>query len=213
MVGPLPAPTEAPVAPEWSSTVPKEVLESLPETEVNRQTYVIFTSMCVSPLNSSACSIIHKIITKEDQYIQDLDTVDEVFIKPLRAANPPVIPLEDLEDFIDDVFSNILDLRECNRRLLEVMYVRQREQSPIIQRIGDVFLSAAAEFRLAYPIYIGHYPVAEKRMKDEQDNNPEFRLFLEVCVFLLIPWYALTSFICKTEMFSPVVEGWRTPPS
>ena len=95
-------------------------------------------------------------------------------------ANPPVLPLHNLEDFIDEVFGNILDLRECNRRLLEVMYVRQREQAPVIQRIGDIFLDAATEFRLAYPIYVGHHPLAEKRMKEEMENNPEFRLFLEV---------------------------------
>ena len=85
-----------------------------------------------------------------------------------------------MDQFIDDVFGNILDLRECNRRLLEVLYVRQREQAPVIKRIGDVFLGAATEFRLAYPIYIGHLPLAEKRMKDEAESNPEFRLFLEV---------------------------------
>ncbi|KAJ7282099.1 Dbl domain-containing protein [Mycena rebaudengoi] len=153
MHAPAPGPAETPVLPlreEWPHTVPKEVLTQLPDSEINRQT------------------IIHKLISKEDQYVQDLDIVESVFLKPLRTALPPVIPLERLEDFIDDVFGNILDLRECNRRLLEVMYVRQREQSPVIQRHW-----------LAYPIYIGHHPLAEKRMKEEQDANPEFRLFLE----------------------------------
>ncbi|KAJ7173704.1 CNH domain-containing protein [Mycena filopes] len=161
-----PGPTETPVLPsreEWPHTVPKEVLTQLPASEINRQT------------------IIHKLISKEDQYVQDLDTVETVFLKPLRTAIPPVIPLDRLEDFIDEVFGNILDLRECNRRLLEVMYVRQREQAPVIQRIGDVFLAAATEFRLAYPIYIGHHPLAEKRLKEEMDANPEFRIFLEHC--------------------------------
>ncbi|KAJ7460820.1 signal transducer [Mycena latifolia] len=165
-VAPTPGPAESPAVPqreEWLHTVPKEVLTQLPESEINRQT------------------IIHKLISKEDQYVQDLDTVETVFLKPLRTAIPPVIPLERLEDFIDEVFGNILDLRECNRRLLEVMYVRQREQAPVIQRIGDVFLSAATEFRLAYPIYIGHHPLAEKRLKEEMDANPEFRIFLEHC--------------------------------
>lgn len=85
-----------------------------------------------------------------------------------------------MDDFIEEVFGNILDLRECNRRLLEVLYVRQREQGPIIQRTGDIFLEAATEFRLAYPTYIGHYPIAEKRLKDEMESNSEFKLFLEV---------------------------------
>lgn len=106
--------------------------------------------------------------------------MESVFIKPLRAANPPIFPPDVLEDVIDDIFGNILDLRECNRRLLEVMNVRQREEGPIILRIGDIFLQAATEFRFAYPTYIGHYPISEKRLKDETDSNAEFRLFLEV---------------------------------
>ncbi len=62
------------------------------------------------------------------------------------------------------------------------MYVRQREHAPIIQKIGDVFLGAATEFRLAYPDYLGHHPIAEKRLKDEMDNNLEFKVFLEVSI-------------------------------
>ncbi|KAF7289464.1 hypothetical protein HMN09_01340400 [Mycena chlorophos] len=164
---PVLTPSETPTVslPEstWANTVPKEVLAQLPESEINRQT------------------IIHKLISKEAQYIQDLDTVETVFLRPLRAANPPVIPPDQLEDFIDEVFGNVLDLRVCNERLLEVMRVRQREQAPVIQRIGDIFLQAAADFRLAYPIYIGQHPLSEKRLKDEMDSNPEFRLFLEQC--------------------------------
>ena len=138
--------------------------------------YHVFVFPC-----SSFFSIIHKLITKEVQYLQDLDLVESVFIKPLRAANPAVIPSHLLDDFIDELFGNILDLRECNRRLLEVLYVRQREESPVILRIGDIFLNAATEFRYAYPTYIGHYPISEKKLKDETEANPEFRLFLEVC--------------------------------
>jgi hypothetical protein len=86
---------------------------------------------------------------------------------------------------VDSVFGNVLDLRECNKRLLENMYVRQREQGLIIQRIGDIFLTAAAEFRLAYPAYVGHLPVAEKRLKDEVEANHSFKVFLEVSLLLL----------------------------
>ena len=132
-------------------------------------------------------SIIHKLITEEVQYLRDLDIVESVFIKPLRAANPPVIASQLLDDFIDELFGNILDLRECNRRLLEVLNVRRREEGPVILQIGDIFLNAANEFRYAYSTYIGHhYPISEKRLKDETEANPEFRLFLEVCADLFI---------------------------
>lgn len=102
----------------------------------------------------------------------------------MRLARPPVIPPDELEDFLQEVFGNISDLRQCNRRLLDVMFVRQREQAPIIQRIGDIFLQAAAEFRSVYPIYVGNLPVAEKRIKEEVENNADFRRFLEVKTFL-----------------------------
>ncbi|PCH44559.1 Dbl homology domain-containing protein [Wolfiporia cocos MD-104 SS10] len=147
----------------WTDGVPPDILRTLPDIEINRQT------------------IIHKIMSKEKQYLRDLDIVESLFITPLRTLNPPIIPPSEIDDFIEEVFGNILDLRECNRRLLEVMSVRQREEGYLIQGIGDIFLDAATEFRLAYPIYVGHLPVSEQRMKAEADANAEFRRFLEQC--------------------------------
>ncbi|PVG01912.1 Dbl domain-containing protein [Serendipita vermifera] len=145
----------------WGEMVDKQTLNSLPEAEIRRQT------------------IISKVIMKEQQYVQDLDLIETIFIKELRRVNPPIIAPENLEDFISEVFGNFFELRQCNRRILDVMLVRQREQGPIIQRIGDIFLGAAAEFRSVYPLYVGNLPVAEKRIKEEAENNPAFRRFLE----------------------------------
>lgn len=103
----------------------------------------------------------------------------QVFIRPLRTANPAVI-VGGPHEFIEEVFGNILDLRECNRNLLEMMYVRQREQGEVISKIGDIFLHAATEFRLAYPAYMGQLPGADKRLKGEMEANGAFRVFLEV---------------------------------
>ncbi len=50
----------------------------------------------------------------------------------------------------------------------------------MIQRVSDLFLEAASEFRYAYPTYIGHLPVSQKRLKEELESNNAFRLFLEV---------------------------------
>jgi len=85
-----------------------------------------------------------------------------------------------LQEFIEEVFGNILEVRECNRRLLEQMSVRKREQAPVVQWIGDIFLRAASDFRSTYPVYVGNLPLAEKRVKEEMESNPEFRLFTEV---------------------------------
>ncbi|KAG8687195.1 hypothetical protein FRC09_013647, partial [Ceratobasidium sp. 395] len=147
---------------EWVDSVDPEVVRNLPESERRRQ------------------EVIFQVVKKEEQYVHDLDTIVEIFIRPLREARPPIIH-KDVHAFIETVFGNILDIRECNRRLLEVMRVRQREQQPVIQQIGDVFLTAAAEFRVVYPLYIGQLPVAEKTVKEETESNVEFKNFLEHC--------------------------------
>ncbi|KAL5513096.1 TUS1 [Sanghuangporus vaninii] len=159
----LPETSKEPKRKDWAELIDKSILKSLPESEKNRQT------------------IIHKVIEKEELYVQDLDLIENLFMKPLRMADPPIIPPSQIDSFMIDVFHNILDIRDVNRRLLEVLEVRQREQSPIIQRIGDVFLTAATDFRNVYADYVGNLPVAEKRLKDEMDSNPELRRFLERC--------------------------------
>ena len=182
-----------------------------------------------------ACSIIFQVIVKERQYVQDLDFVESVrtsptqlsvhrpplilmfrlpsqcFIKGLRRADPPVIPPQELDEFIEEVFGNISELRQCNRRLLDVLSVRQREQQPVIQRIGDVFLNAAADFRSVYPVYVGHLPVAEKRIKEEMESNAEFRRFLEVCCDV---HYRFTSTnICDSFACVPTLDDWNSSTS
>ncbi|KAH9000438.1 Dbl-like domain-containing protein [Lactarius akahatsu] len=161
VVDETPSPVPVSLDEDWAAHVDPAVLAALPESEINRQT------------------VIHKLITKEVQYIKDLDVIESVFIRPLRNASPPVIPYTDLDGFIEDVFGNFYDVRRANRQLLEVLNVRQREQSLVIQRVGDIFLEIATEFRLVYPVYVGHLPLAEKRLKEETEGNHEFRLFLE----------------------------------
>ncbi|KAF8677361.1 hypothetical protein RHS04_05906 [Rhizoctonia solani] len=155
-------PSEKETTVEWVDSVDPEVVRNLPESERRRQ------------------EVIWQVVKKEEQYVQDLDTIVEIFIRPLREARSSIVQ-GDVNQFIDTVFGNILDIRECNRRLLEVMRVRQREQQPVIQQIGDVFLTAAAEFRIVYPLYIGQLPIAEKMVKDESESNADFRSFLEHC--------------------------------
>lgn len=172
---------------EWSRRVPLEVRRMLTEEEINRQTCVCcMKAFFTKQTNKFLHRIIHKLISKEEQYIEDLNMVENVFIKPLRLADPPIMTPINLEDFIEEVFGNILELRECNRRLLDMLYIRQREQHPVILYIGDVFLEAATEFRTVYPTYVGHHPLAEKKMREELETNLEFRLFIEVGVFILL---------------------------
>ncbi|KAF9234404.1 hypothetical protein BU15DRAFT_65762 [Melanogaster broomeanus] len=95
-----------------------------------------------------------------------------VFIHPLCSATL-IIPLSKLHEVIEEVFGYILDLRECNKCLVEVLH-------QFIQTIGDIFVDAARSFRFAYPTYVGHLLLAEKRFKEEVEGSAGLRLFFEV---------------------------------
>jgi hypothetical protein len=112
--------------------------------------------------------------------VHDLDLVESIFIDPLRDSGITVSS-GNLHEFIDEIFGNLIQVRDANKRLLELLYVRQREQGPVIGHISDILLApATTDFKDVYPTYIGHYPIAEKFLREELERNPEFRLFVEV---------------------------------
>jgi len=135
--------------------------------------------------------IIHKLLSKEEQYVDDLDSIEIIFIDPLRHSGLSVAS-GNLHDFLHEIFGNLLRVRDANKRLLEILRVRQREQAPVVRGIGDVFLDAVTtDFKEVYPNYLGHYLFAEKQLREELEKNPEFRLFVEVCICIVEVVFAL----------------------
>ena len=66
-------------------------------------------------------------------------------------ASPPIIPAEDLEQFIKDVFSNMSSILDHHRVLLSNLFERQREQHPLILSVTDVVLAGAPSDFLVDP--------------------------------------------------------------
>lgn len=60
MVEETPSPVPVSLDEDWATHVDPAVLDALPESEINRQT------------------VIHKLITKEVQYLKDLDVIESV---------------------------------------------------------------------------------------------------------------------------------------
>ncbi len=88
--------------------------------------------------------------------------------KPSDAGDPPPLPIgPERDDFIREVFGNHRELAIHIRALVERLHIRQREENPIIQTIGDLFLSAALDWGDAYTTYLINYPLAISRVKRE----------------------------------------------
>ena len=103
-----------------------------------------------------------------------------MYIEPLRAADPPIIKPERLDQFIIDVFHNYAELLEHHQKFLQALHTVQRQQHPEIRSITAQLFDAVLNFREAYMEYIPNYPIAAYRIDDEMATNPAFKAFVEV---------------------------------
>lgn len=151
-------------------------------------------------------SAIHEIITGEEEYIEDLDTYENVspscislfnshprlisfnlspqsqlFITPLQDQSPPAIfQPGQLHKFSSQVFSCILDIRDYNRRFLNQLKTRQAKQHPLIIGIGDIILSSALEWGDLYIAYATDHPLGELEIEKQTSQNALFAELVQV---------------------------------
>lgn len=148
---------------EWHRLVPESARDAVGSQEVQRQ------------------SVIFEIFKAERDYVSDLETVKEVFIKGLRDASPPIIPESYLPAFLREVFGNLQEILGHHQRMLAALFARQRDQHPLIQSVADIILDTVliSEFRSEYDVYIKHYPLAESYHRKELKRNRAYQCFLQ----------------------------------
>lgn len=112
-----------------------------------------------------------------------------MFVQPLRAAEPSIIPRDRLSVFITDVFHNFGAIHLQNRKLLDRLHAIQREEHPVINSVTAAIFDAALNWRDEYMEYITNYPIAEYRIVDEKANNTAFKEFVEVRLYPVICIY------------------------
>ena len=82
-----------------------------------------------------------------------------MYVQPLRLMEPPIIPRERLETFIQDIFHNFGELCEHHKRLLDRLFEIQMEEHPIIGSITVPIHDLVSGSRNAYLKYISNYPL------------------------------------------------------
>jgi len=103
-----------------------------------------------------------------------------MYVQTLRSMDPPIIPRERLDMFIQDVFHNFGELHAHHKRLLDQFFEIQREEHPIIRSVTAAMYDAVLNFGDAYLEYISNLPIAAYRIDDETENNPQFKDFVDV---------------------------------
>ncbi|KAI0226125.1 RHO1 GDP-GTP exchange protein 2 [Massospora cicadina] len=141
----------------WASTVPKSILDKTPIKEKKRQ------------------EAIYEFIYTEKDFVEDIELLQENFIKPLQYED--IIPIERREEFIEGVFFNISEIYSTNY-ILSRDLVRRQESSFIVDQIGDLFLEHVQNFE-PFVAYGAHQLFAKQRLDAEVLRNPLLAKFLE----------------------------------
>lgn len=147
----------------WPAMVPEEARATIEHDEVLRQ-----------------CSIF-EMIQGERDYVNDLETIEAVFVRGLLEAKPPPIPLPEAQAFVNEVFGNYKEIMKYHKAMLEQLYQRQMEQHPLVQSIADIMLETLlrSDFREAYQTNIKHYAVAAGIHAKQKKTNPAYVAFLQ----------------------------------
>lgn len=141
----------------WAESVSPEVYETVSREERKRQ------------------EVIFEIIATERSYVQDLEYLRDLWIKPLSMQH--ILSESRRDSFVEKVFLNLLDIHAVNARLAEVLARRQRHHA-VVEYIGDIFVEFVREFE-PYIRYGANQAEARLALEAEKASNPVFAAFVE----------------------------------
>ncbi|KAL6044428.1 Rho guanine nucleotide exchange factor (GEF) 17 [Balamuthia mandrillaris] len=115
--------------------------------------------------------VIFELITTEQQYVQDLHILVDVFLKPVRQRQF----LNKMEQAM--IFSNVEALLDVNSALLEDLFRRQKENI-VVERVGDILVERSDLFKL-YAVYCSNQPIIMTELTKLKTKYPPFKEFLD----------------------------------
>ncbi|CEI92519.1 hypothetical protein RMCBS344292_06775 [Rhizopus microsporus] len=142
----------------WAQNVPKELLETLSKREIARQ------------------EAINEMIYSERAYKNDLDTLNDVIVRPLLKDSNIIPSKQRREEFVSEVFGNYRELRELSLGLSDDLISLQQEQA-YVPMIGDTLIQHMAYFEGPYTRYCSRMSLAEYLIKQESKVNPRLAMF------------------------------------
>ncbi len=141
----------------WAESVSKEVFDSLSDTERKRQ------------------EAINEVIYTERDFVADMEYLRDQWVKPLRTSD--VIPEDHRDDFVTQVFWNVLEIHAVNVKLAELLTKRQK-QSDVVDRIGDILLEMVPHFQ-PFVKYGAHQLYGKYEFEKEKAANTAFAKFVD----------------------------------
>ncbi|CAO3657221.1 unnamed protein product [Mucor hiemalis] len=145
----------------WSNSVSRETRQKTPMKEIKRQ-----EAMC-------------ELIYTEEDYVRDLNLLDDLFAKPLLTAQ--CIDPDKRPSFCSQVFGNYLTITELHRQMYRELRDHQLtsiEDGGFVDALGNILLKYVDQFMEAYTTYAKNFIFAEYFSKREMAHNILFQNFI-----------------------------------
>ncbi|XP_065787332.1 epithelial cell-transforming sequence 2 oncogene-like isoform X1 [Muntiacus reevesi] len=120
--------------------------------------------------------VIRELLKSERKYVQMLEIVRDVYVRPLRAAlssNRAILSAANIQI----MFSDILQILCLNRQFLDDLRDRLQEWGPA-HCVGEIFIKFGSQLN-TYTNFFNNYPVVLKTIEKCREMIPAFRAFLK----------------------------------
>ncbi|KAM9679026.1 epithelial cell-transforming sequence 2 oncogene-like [Dama dama] len=120
--------------------------------------------------------VVRELLKSERKYVQMLEIVRDVYVRPLRAAlssNRAILSAANIQI----MFSDILQILCLNRRFLDDLRDRLQEWGPA-HCVGEIFIKFGSQLN-TYTSFFNNYPVVLKTIEKCREMIPAFRAFLK----------------------------------
>ncbi|KAK1701044.1 CNH domain-containing protein [Colletotrichum godetiae] len=124
--------------------------------------------------------VLHEIVNSEEYFVNQLEVLRVLYRDHLRNSQPPIIPPNKIDKFLQVVFGKADAVQLVNKdNLLAQLKYRQQEQGPWVSGFSDLFREWIRKAKDIYIDYASQFPYAEYMVRKESDRNLLFRNFLE----------------------------------
>ncbi|KAF6113565.1 epithelial cell transforming 2 like [Phyllostomus discolor] len=117
-----------------------------------------------------------ELLQSERRYVQMLEIVRDVYMRPLRAAlssNRAILSAANIQI----IFSDILQILSLNGQFLDNLRDRLQDWGPA-RCVGEIFLKFGRQLN-TYTNFFNNYPVVLKTIEKCREVRPAFRAFLK----------------------------------
>ena len=119
--------------------------------------------------------VIYEIITTEQDYLNDLTLICDVYVNPLKK-NKLVRPKDHAI-----LFSNIEILQPVNMEILK-SFLKRQEENKVIEQVADVFIRMSDYLKM-YTMYCSNHPYSLMKLQNLRQNKAIAK-FLDQCAQL-----------------------------